>query len=452
VRGLDLNFIGPDKKVNKMEKQNKRKVKVGVIGAGFGGITAALTLSKHDHIHVELIDRKNHHLFQPLLYQVAMAGLNPSDIAIPIRSLFSRNSNVDVILAEVEDVNIKDRGIFCDGKWRFYDYLILACGAKHSYFGKNEWESVAPGLKNLEQAIEIRRRVLTAFELAEKAQGSDEQKAYLSFAIVGGGPTGVELAGSISELARFTLKKEYRQADLNHTQVYLIEAGPRILEAFPDSLSARAEQDLKDLGVVVMKNSKASDLSSEGLTAGSTWIPSKTIIWAAGVKPSGLTEKVDSLKDRGGRLIVGKDLSLPDAKNVFVVGDMASFESSNGNSLPGVAPVATQQGQFLGKLILDEVAQRPRKDFVYWDKGIMATIGRSRAVVSTGPLKFVGTFAWLIWVLIHVVYLMRFKNRVFVFSQWAWAYFQLGQGARLITHKSWRFYGDKKISYDNESN
>lgn len=434
-----------------MEKLQDRKTRVGVVGAGFGGITAALALSKHSAIHVELIDRKNHHLFQPLLYQVAMAGLNPSDIAIPIRSLFSGSTNVQVTLAEVEDVDVKDRGAFYDGKWHYFDYLIIACGAKHSYFGKNEWESVAPGLKNLEQAIEIRRRILTAFERAEKAESIEEQKAFLSFAIVGGGPTGVELAGSISELARITLKKEYRHADLSHTQVYLIEAGPRILEAFPEPLSIRAEKDLMALGVQVMKNSKASDLSSRGLMAGSTWISSKTIIWAAGVKPSSLSEKIASLKDRQGRLIVGKDLSLPDMKNVFVIGDMACFESPNGKGLPGVAPVATQQGQFLGKLIVDEISGKTRKDFVYWDKGIMATIGRSRAVVSSGPLKMVGTFAWLIWVLIHVVYLMRFKNRVFVFSQWVWSYFQLGQGARLITHKSWKFYEGKKISYDNES-
>ncbi len=433
-----------------MANPKKNQVRVGIVGAGFGGITAALSLSKSPNVHVDIIDRKNHHLFQPLLYQVAMAGLNPSDIAIPIRTFFSRSKNVNVLLAEIEDVNLQNTGILFDGKWHFYDYLILASGAKHFYFGNDGWESVAPGLKNLEQAIEIRRRVLTAFELAEKADNEALKKSYLSFAIVGGGPTGVELAGAISELAKTTLKHDYKTADLTQTSVYLIEAGPRILDAFPEDLSERAERDLRDLGVHVLKNTKASELSSSGLMAGSNWLDCKTIIWAAGVKPSTLAEKVKSAKGPGGRLVVDRDLSLPDAKNIFAIGDMAFFELLNGKGLPGIAPVATQQGHFVARLIKNELTGKKRPQFVYWDKGIMATIGRSRAVVSSGKLQFTGTFAWLIWVFIHVVYLMKFRNRVFVFFQWTWAYFELGQGARLITQRTWRFYGGKKIDYGNE--
>jgi len=435
-----------------MVSEQKNQVRIGIVGAGFGGLTAALTLSKSPNIQIDLIDRKNHHLFQPLLYQVAMAGLNPADIAIPIRTFFSRRKNVNVLLAEVEEVNLQDIGILFDGKWRHYDYLIISSGAKHFYFGNDDWESLAPGLKNLEQAIEIRRRVLTAFELAEKTEDETLQKSYLTFAIVGGGPTGVELAGAISELARTTLKHDYKNADLSQTSVYLIEAGPRILDAFPEALSHRAESDLKDLGVHVLKNTRASALSSSGLMAGSNWMDCKTIIWAAGVKPSTLAEKVKSVKGPGGRLVVGKDLSLPEAKNIFAIGDMAYFEYTDGKGLPGIAPVANQQGQFVARLIKSELAGKKRPQFVYWDKGIMATIGRSRAVVSTGKLQFTGTFAWLIWVFIHVVYLMKFRNRFFVFLQWIWAYFALGQGARLITQKTWRFYGGKKISYENEIN
>ncbi|MEI8025307.1 MAG: NAD(P)/FAD-dependent oxidoreductase [Pseudomonadota bacterium] len=433
-----------------MTSPKKDRVRIGIVGAGFGGITAALALSQSPDVYIDIIDRKNHHLFQPLLYQVAMAGLNPSDIAIPIRSFFSRSKNVSVLLAEIDDVNLQDIGVHFDERWHYYDYLILATGAKHSYFGNDEWEHVAPGLKTLEQAIEIRRRVLTAFELAEKTDDKALQNAHLTFAIVGGGPTGVEIAGAISELARTTLKKEYRNANLSQTSVHLIEAGPRILEAFPEELSIRAERDLKDLGVHVLKNTKASKLSSNGLMAGNTWINCKTIIWAAGVKPSSLAEKGKSTKGPGGRLVVGRDLSLPNAKNVFAIGDMAFFESHNGKALPGIAPVATQQGQFLARLIRSEMAGKKRPEFVYWDKGIMATIGRSRAVVSAPKFRLTGTIAWFIWVLIHVVYLMKFKNRVFVFFQWMWAYFELGHGARLITQRTWRFYSDSKISYDNE--
>lgn len=423
------------------------KKKVAIVGAGFGGVSATKALCKNTNIEVHLIDRRNYHLFQPLLYQVAMAGLNPSDIAIPIRKLFSKNKNVIVTLAEVENVDVKDCRVQYDGQWHSYDYIILACGAKHFYFGHNEWESLAPGLKNIEQATEIRRRILTAFEMAEKQTDPTLQNSFLTFAVVGGGPTGVELAGAISEMARTTLLSDFKRADLSHTKVYLIEAGPRVLGAFPEKLSKQAEKDLTEMGVTVVTNTSASDLSTQGLKIGDQWVNCKTIIWAAGVKPASLTDLVSSAKDTQGRLVVKKDLSLEVNKNIFSVGDMSFFKTESGDSLPGIAPVAIQQGEFVGKQILKDLQNKPRDDFKYWDKGIMATIGRSRAVVSSGNLQLKGFIAWLAWAFIHIVYLMRFRNKVFVFLQWVWSYFSFGRGARLIVHKNWKFYDGKKISY-----
>lgn len=430
--------------------KNKNKKRIAIVGAGFGGISAAQVLCSSSDLEVHIIDRRNYHLFQPLLYQVAMAGLNPADIAVPIRKLFTGQKNVFVTLAEVEDVNVQACSVFYDQKWHEYDYLILACGVKHSYFGKEEWEPIAPGLKNIEQATEIRRRILTAFEMAEKQDDKSLQQAYLTFVIVGGGPTGVELAGAIAEMAKKTLRYDYKVADLTQTKVYLVEAGSRILSAFPEALSDRAERDLKEMGVCVLKNSRASDLSADGLKVGSHWMRTKTIIWAAGVKPSSLAQTMNSPKDSQGRLIVNKDMSLPAHPNVFVIGDVALFVDEQGQSLPGIAPVAIQQGKFVGRQILQELRGKDRSSFKYWDKGMMATIGRSRAVVYSGNMQFSGFFAWLMWVFVHIIYLMFFRNKVFVFFQWVWAYFRFGHGARLIVHKTWRFYSGKKISYDND--
>ena len=426
------------------------KKRVAIVGAGFGGLSAARILARCSELEVHIIDRRNHHLFQPLLYQVAMAGLNPSEIAIPIRKLFSKQKNVIVTLAEVEDVDVQAKRVYYDKKWKQYDYLILCCGAKHYYFNHDEWEPVAPGLKNIEQATEIRRRILTAFEMAEKEIDPQLQKSYLTFAIVGGGPTGVELAGAIMEMAKNTLKHDYQVADLSQTQVFLIEAGSRVLSAFPETLSFRAQADLKELGVQIIKNTRASGLSTDGLQAGEKWIPCKTIVWAAGVKPSSLTEKIQSEKDHQGRVIVEPDLSLRSHPDVFVIGDIAAVKNSKGEILPGIAPVAIQEGEFVGRLICDEILGKKRKVFSYFDKGIMATIGRSRAVVSADSIRISGTLAWIAWVLIHVIYLMQFRNRVFVFFQWVWSYFRFGHGARLIVHKTWRFYSGQKIHYDND--
>jgi len=433
------------------ETTNKKKVKVAIVGAGFGGIAAANALVKSKDIEIHIIDRRNYHLFQPLLYQVAMAGLNPSDIAIPIRKLYSQYKNVFVTLAEVEKVDEHKKQIYYDNKWEQFDYIILACGAKHFYFGNNDWEKFAPGLKNIEQATEIRRRILTALELAEKEKNIDTQQSYLNFVVVGGGPTGVELAGAISEMTKNTLVKDYKNADLKKTNVYLIEAGPRLLATFPKELSHRAAKDLEEMGVKVLTNKIASELSSMGLKAGEQWIDCKTILWAAGVKPASLTEKVNTKKSDSGQIIINKDLSISSNSNIFALGDMAYFEQADGTGLPGVAQVALQQGEFVGRQILNELKGKPRGEFKYWDKGIMATIGRSRAVVSSGRLQLTGFIAWLTWVFIHIVYLMKFKNRIFVFLQWTWSYFKFGRGAQLIVHKSWRFYSGKKISYEDES-
>lgn len=425
----------------------QKTIKVAIIGAGFGGISVARVLAGEKGVEVTIIDRRNHHLFQPLLYQVAMAGLNPSEISIPIRRLFRRSDNVNVVLAEVEKIDVDEKRVCYDSRWESFDHIVIACGAKHFYFGNDQWESFAPGLKNIEQATEIRRRILTAFEMAEKEKDPERQKAYLSFCVVGAGPTGVELAGAISEMTKNTLMDDFKLADLRQTKVYLLEAGPRVLAAFPDDLSSRAEADLVELGVTVLKNTMASDLSEDGLRAGDTWLDCKTIIWAAGVKPARLADATKAEKDKAGRFVVQGDLTLHSNPRVFAIGDVASFLGKSRTPLPGIAPVAIQQGQFVGQQILRDARGQQREQFRYWDKGIMATVGRSRAVVSSGKLKLTGFLAWLAWVFIHVVYLMRFRNKVFVFLQWVWGYFSFGHGARLIVNKSWRFYDGEKLRY-----
>jgi len=417
-----------------------------IIGGGFGGVAAARALRTAKNCKIQLIDRRNFHLFQPLLYQVAMAGLNPSDIAIPLRRLFTRQKNIQITLAEVDRVDLANRKIMYDGVWHGFDYLILACGSKHFYFGNDDWENHAPGLKTIEQATEIRRRVLIAFEQAEKQTDPLAREKLLTFVIVGGGPTGVELAGAIAEMASRTLYKDYRNADLSKTKVVLVEAGPRILAAFPPKLSQVAAIYLHRLGVEVLTNARASELNGECLRVGDRLIATHTIIWAAGVKPSSLNNTVATEKDPQGRILVNSDLSVPGHAGVFVIGDQAAFKNERGEFLPGIAPVAIQQGRYVGRLILNQLrGSGAREPFRYSDKGIMATIGRTKAVVSLGSLQFSGFVAWLTWVFVHIVYLMRFRNRVFVFLQWVWSYFKFGHGARLIVHKTWRFYSGEKI-------
>ena len=431
--------------------KNKRVI---VIGGGFAGFNAVKILGNRKDIDVTLIDRRNHHLFQPLLYQVAMAGLNPSEISVPLRSYFSRYKNVTVLMAEVNQIDLENKKISFDNQWVDYDYLIIACGAKHFYYGNEEWEQYAPGLKTIEQATEIRRRILLAFELAEKEKNKKKQEQYLTFVVVGGGPTGVEMAGAISEMARKTLYKDYKNANLKKTRVVLVEAGPKILSAFPKKLSDRAKNDLENMGVEVILNQQANSLSKQGLKIGNNFLYSHTIIWAAGIKPSKLTESIHVKKSRDGRIFVNNDLSIPSYPDVFVVGDQTAFvvlKNKEKILLPALAPVAIQQGRFVAKLIKNELKKKKRSNFRYIDKGMTVTIGRSKAVVSSGPLQLTGFIAWLIWVFVHIVYLVRFKNKVFVLLQWVWSYFTFGKGARLIIHKHWKFYSGKKIPISSNS-
>jgi NADH:ubiquinone reductase (H+-translocating) len=407
-----------------------------VVGGGYGGLNCAKRLSKNADLDILVLDRRNHHLFQPLLYQVAMAGLSPADISWPIRSIFSRRKNVRVLMAEVLDVRRRENKILTNiGEFAF-DYLVLACGAEHSYFGHDEWEDFAPGLKTLEQATEIRRRVLLAFEKAEAATDKDLMRQWLTFVIVGGGPTGVELAGSLGEITRHTLSKDFRNIDPGSTRVILIEAGPRVLAAFADDLGRKAMRDLEALGVQIWTNCRVNEINSAGVRVGEEWVQAKTVIWAAGVKPSALNAKLGTPLDGQGRVIVSKQLTLPDQKNIFVLGDQAHYEE-NGKPLPGLAPVAIQQGRFAAKEIFRGLNGKPPQTFHYVDKGQMATIGRRKAVAQIGGLHISGLVAWWMWLVIHIYYLIGFKNRVVVLWQWAYSYLTFRRGARLITERDW---------------
>ncbi len=411
---------------------------VVIVGGGFGGLCAGMKLAGVKGVEVTIIDRRNHHLFQPLLYQVAMAGLSPAEIAYPIRTIFSGKRNVRVLLARATGVDLQRKLLRTDDAEIPYDNLILACGARHSYFGHNEWETYAPGLKSLEEATEIRRRVLTAFELAEKETDPERQRKLLTFVVIGGGPTGVELAGALGEISRFTLSKDFRRIDPRRTRVILIEAAPRILAAFDETLANRATADLESLGVTVWTSTKVTRVDEDGVNLGEESVQAATILWAAGVASSELNKTLGVPLDRGGRVIVEKDCSLKDHPEVFILGDQANFTGEDGKPLPGLAPVAMQQGRHTAANILREVKGHTREPFKYRDKGIMATIGRRRAIVQYGRLKFAGFFAWLAWLFIHVLYLIGFKNRIEVMLNWGWNYFAFSRGARLIVGKDWR--------------
>ncbi|WP_299462537.1 NAD(P)/FAD-dependent oxidoreductase [uncultured Gimesia sp.] len=408
-----------------------------IIGGGFAGLNAALELGGVQGIEVTLVDRHNYHLFQPLLYQVAMAGLSPADIATPIRSLLSTYRNTSVLLGEAESIDLPGQKVKFDFGEFPYDYLVLACGATHSYFGHNEWEQYAPGLKNISQATEIRKRVLSAFEHAERITDPDEQKKYLTYVIVGGGPTGVELAGAIGEMSRFTLSKDFRRINPSHTRVILVEAGPRILPMFSEQQANRAARDLENLGVQIWTSSMVTNINEEGVELGSERIRAATVLWAAGVEASPLGNSGGMHVDNRGRVIVEPDLSLQGYENVFVAGDQASFTHQTGKPLPGTAPVALQQGKFIGRTIREELKGKPRSKFHFRDKGQMATIGRSRGIVEIGRFKLSGFLAWVVWLVVHIFYLTGFKNRVLVVMQWGWSYLSFRRGARLIVGKEW---------------
>ncbi len=414
--------------------------RVVIVGGGFAGLNAALGLGREREVEVTLLDRRNHHLFQPLLYQVATAGLSPADIAAPIRSLLSRSRNVRVLRAEATGVDLAARTLATDAGPIPYDSLVLACGSRHAYFGHEEWESFAPGLKTIEQATEIRRRVLDAFEEAEKETDRARQRALLTFAIVGGGPTGVELAGAIGEMSRFTLARDFRRIDPKLARIMLIEAAPRILPAFPAELASRAVRDLEALGVQVWTSSPVTKIDSRGLDVGAERIETHTVLWAAGVRAEELSRGLGVTLAAGGRVPVGADLSLEDHPEVFVVGDQARALDGAGRELPALAPVALQQGRFVARQIGRDSRGEPRESFRYVDRGLLATIGRSRAVGEIRGWRVTGPLAWVLWLVVHIYFLVGFRSRALVVFQWAWSYFRFRRGARLIVDKEWRFY------------
>jgi NADH dehydrogenase len=414
--------------------------KVLILGGGFAGLSAARRLGNKKGFEVTLIDRRNHHLFQPLLYQVAMAGLSPADIAAPIRSLLGKYKNITVLQGSAEKIMAKSDKVLCDIGEYEYDYLIMACGARHCYFGNEHWEEHAPGLKTLNQATEIRRRVLSAYEKAEGSKDPQEIKKALTFVIVGAGPTGVELAGAIGEMSRFTLAKDFRNIDARLTRVIIIEDGPRILAAFDEDQSARATRDLEKLGVQVWTSSSVTDINANGVQAGDERIEADTVLWAAGVQAAKIGKSLATEQDRQERVHVNEFQQITQYTNIFVAGDQAHQKDKNGNPLPGMAPVAIQQGDYIARYLLNDEKGKENRPFKYNDKGKMATIGRSKAIAHTGNFKVNGFFAWLIWLFIHIMYLTGFKNRIFVVLQWGWSYISFKRGARLIVGKQWRFY------------
>ena len=406
---------------------------VVILGGGFAGLYAAKGLADAP-VRVTVVDRRNHHLFQPMLYQVATAALNPSDIASPIRSVLRKQKNTEVLLAEATEVEVDTRRVrFSDGGCLSYDYLIVGTGAHHSYFGHEEWEPLAPGLKSLEDALEIRRRVLLAFELAEREPSPVRRHAYLTFVVVGGGPTGVETAGAVAEVRRYALRRDFRRIDPGEATVMLLEGGPRLLPSYPPELSEKAKLDLRRLGVEVRTETLVTDIQPGWVRAAGWTIPSQTVIWAAGNTASSLLKSLDAPLDRMGRALVEPDCTIPGHPEVFVLGDAAAFNHQEGGSLPGICPVAIQMGEYTARTIQGDLAGRPRRAFRYWDKGQLAVVGRGRAVADIWRLHFSGFLAWLTWIFVHIFFLIGFRNRVLVLIQWAWSYFTYGVGARIIT-------------------
>lgn len=411
--------------------------RVFIIGGGFAGLAAARAL-RNAPAAVTIVDRRNHHVFQPLLYQVATASLSPADISAPIRSIVRRQRNCEVLLGEVQRIDLANRRlIFADG-YLNYDYLILAAGATHSYFGKDHWEAVAPGLKTNEDATELRRRILLAFESAEFEGNEALRRSALTFGIVGGGPTGVELAGAIKEIAGKTIPRDYKHIDTRTTRVILFEAADRLLGAFPPELSERARRDLERMGVEVHLNALVTNITPEGITVGDAFTPVRNVFWAAGVKASPLGQSLGVPLDRSGRVIVEPDLSLPGHPEVFVCGDMAAARSADtGKPVPGVAQGGIQMGNHAGRLIADELARQTnpatRPPFVYNDKGSLAVIGNAKAVAAMGKYHFGGFVAWLLWGAVHIAFLIGFRNRVQVLLSWFWNWLLNARDARLIT-------------------
>jgi len=411
---------------------SKRVPQVVIIGAGFGGLNAALKLARYS-VKITLIDRKNHHTFQPLLYQVATAGLSPGEIAAPIRWIVRGHRNIEVLLGEVQNFDLERHLVKLPDRELPYDYLIVASGASHAYFGHDEWEPLAPGLKTIEDALEIRRRVLLAFELAERQAAGGGAQVQLNFVIVGGGPTGVELAGTLSEIARRALADEFHSIDPQRTRIILLEGGPRILPAYPEDLSRSAEDQLRRLGVEVHTSTMVTGVEPASVRMGETRLPAAVILWAAGVAASPLGKMLGAPVDRAGRVLVNPDLSIPGHREVFVVGDLAALKDASGQLVPGVAPAAIQQGKATARNIVHDLQGQPRRDFHYLNKGSLATIGRAAAIAQFGKIHISGFVAWLSWLFVHIFFLIGFRNRIIVLIQWAWSYFTYERGARLIT-------------------
>ncbi len=405
---------------------------VAIVGGGFGGLYAARGLAGTP-VRVTLLDRRNHHLFQPLLYQVATAALNESDIAIPLRSILRHARNVTVLLAEVRAVDLAARRLELPDGALTYDAVVLAAGAGHSYFGHDDWEPLAPSLKTLEDAVEIRRRVLLAYEEAERQTDGAEQRALLTFVVVGGGPTGVELAGALAEISRETIARDFRHIDPTRARIILLEGGPRIVSTFPDPLPARAAEALTRIGVEVRTGATVTRVTPDAVWLGGEQIRARTVLWAAGVAASPLGRTLGVPLDRAGRVAAERDLSIPGHPEAFVIGDLCAFTGDDGRPLPGLAPVALQQGRAAARNVLHRLAGEPTEPFHYRDRGSMATIGRAAAVAVIGRRRLSGLVAWLAWLFVHIAFLIGFRNRFLVLFEWAWAYVSWQRGARLIT-------------------
>ena len=409
---------------------------VVIVGGGFGGLLCARSLSRKK-VRVTIVDKTNHHLFQPLLYQVATAALSPGDIAMPIRAVFSKNRNVEVYLGEVVTVDREKKSVICKNSQQFtYDYLVMAPGSQYNYFGNDRWEDSAPSLKSLGDALRIRERILYSLEKAEELDDIEEQKPYLTYVVIGGGPTGVETAGAISEIVKRNMIRDYRHIDPQNTRVLLVETGSRLLSAFSEKLSDRAKSDLEKMGVQVLLNTPVTDIKKHKVTAGDQVYGTPNIIWAAGVKASPLLNTLNAEKDKSGRVKVSSELRLPDDPYVFVIGDAASYTDPKSKQvLPALAPVAMQQGRYVGKVIRSGRVAGKNKPFVYTDKGILATIGRAKAIAEIKSLKLSGFIAWFTWAFVHIFFLIGFRNRFRVMAEWIWYYLSFRRGVRLITER-----------------
>ncbi len=406
--------------------------KVLILGGGFGGLNAAKALG-NGKFDVWLLDKTNHHLFQPLLYQVASAAISPSDIAVPIREILSPYDNITVLMGEVEAVDKDNHVCILKNKDQvLYEYLIIALGARHSYFGNDAWEQFAPGLKTLSDAIKIRERILVSFEKAERCDSITEAKRYLNFVIVGGGPTGVEMAGAIAEIAYETMLKNFRRIDTTKTKIYLIEGSSHILPVYPERLSEKARGYLEHFGVQVIPGKRVTKIDHEGVTFENTTIPTENILWAAGNQASPVLKSLGVPLDRQGRVCVEADLSIPNHPEIFVIGDSACAMDKKGQPLPGLAPVAVQQGRYVAQILRKNLAKENRPPFIYFDKGSMATVGKTKAIGMFGKIQFSGFIAWLAWCFIHILYLIGFRNRIVVLMQWLFGYFTPKRGARLV--------------------